>query len=112
MKYILVLLFLPALTNAAAFNDFTTTLEKVGGYSKNSNYESQHCMLHFTDDAPTACGSKSRGVVYLEKYVGNVMCSVALTALVSGMQVGVYSHDECDPIHNSPIIRYLEIKKQ
>ncbi len=111
MKYILALMLLPAISSAASFNDFTTTLEKVGGYSQNASYESQHCILHFTTEAPTACGSKSRGIVYLEKNVGSVMCSVALTAFVSGMKVGVYSHDECDPIHNSPIVRYLEIKK-
>jgi hypothetical protein len=103
-------IFTPIFCHAASFGDFTTTLEKVGGYSQNANYDSQHCMVHFTKDAPSGCGSKSRGVIYLEKNIGSLMCSVALTAFVSGKDVTISSHDECDAIHNAPIIRYIEVK--
>lgn len=110
MKYFVLLsLIISPLCYSESFSDFNTNLSKVGGYSQNVNYDSQHCMVHFESTAPTECSSNKRGVIYLEKNIGELMCSVALTALVSGRKVNIASHDECDPIHNAPVIRYIEI---
>ncbi|WP_370980218.1 hypothetical protein [Agaribacterium sp. ZY112] len=93
------------------FDGIIKKVTEVGGYSQTSDFAQNHCVIYFDSVLPSACTNKTRGIVYLDKSVGNVMCSVALSALATDKSVKVSSFDDCDPIHNSPILRWFSVLK-
>jgi len=108
---IAILLLLSVSVHASSFSKFETKVSSITGYAKDSSYTSQHCILNFSNELPSSCIKKDRGIIYLEKSVGQTMCSLAMTALVTDLKVLVASHDDCDSTHQSPIIRMLEITR-
>lgn len=108
---ILVLIcFFAVSANAERFDGVVREVEQVAGYSQNASYDQNHCIINFTSDLPSACDNKNRGVVYLDKEVGQFMCSVALASFATSKKLVVSSYDDCDPIHKSPVLRWVGIK--
>jgi len=97
--------------HAARFDGIERKVTDVGGYSKSVNYDANHCIIYFDSDLPSGCNSKARAVVYLDKEVGSLMCSIALTALVTDKVVKVSSMDDCDPTHGAPVLRWVSVAK-
>jgi hypothetical protein len=96
---------------ATRFDGEIRKITEVGGYSQTTDYAQNHCVIYFDSNLPSSCGNKERGIVYLDKNVGNLMCSVALSALVTDKSVKVSSFDDCDSIHNSPVLRWVSVLK-
>jgi hypothetical protein len=103
---LMVTIALPVAAHGASY-EHTGKVTRVMAYAKSSNYEANDCVLYFDQNTPTQCPNKRRAVIKSGTEVGLLMCSVALTAFVSGKTVTIASTDECSPTHSSPIIRYL-----
>jgi len=107
-----LLVFIVIIGNVRADSfEITTKVSEVMGYAMNSNYESDQCVVYFEKSTPTVCKWKTRVVIKTDKGAGDLMCSIAMTALVSDKNIKVASADDTCEFHNSPVARYLSIVK-
>ena len=91
------------MVNAGSYN-IITDVKEVMGYAQTSNYLSDHCLVVFSETTSSVCASKSTGVIKTDKGIGDLLCGIAMTALVSGKKIRVASHDDvCDPLHTARI---------
>ena len=111
MKGLLIFLLITVsqFSHAESFS-IETTVTEVMGYAKTTDYIANQCLVYISDTNTSACYHKNILVINRDKSIGAFMCSVALTAQVSGKRIKIASSDEvCDSIHGAPIARYISI---
>ncbi len=104
--------FLTAINCMAGSFQYETKVTQVMSYAGNSSYPYNDCLVYFETESPSSCTSKNRGVIKADTSVGKMMCSMALTAAVSGKTVTVASEDQCFSRHSAPILRFISVHSQ
>ena len=94
---------------SAPIVEFKTGVSSVGAYGKDTAYSNEQCIIILESDTQTSCGDTRKAIINLNKVVGQMMCSVALTAFTTNKRIAIWSSDDCDTLHKAPIVRYLQI---
>ena len=97
------------IATAESFDSFVTNVKEVYAYAGDTNYTYDHCVVIFKDPTPSSCANKYRGLIKTDKGIGDLMCSVAMTALVSGKKVRIGSYDDNCNYHGATVLRYIII---